>query len=97
MSLHYLPPVAPAGAALSERQAVRTAFRVELFQQHGWDEERAERWAAHLNQRDTEHDDRRLCVECKNLLNNWRCAKRGAVVADQLQRCASFTWNTPKQ
>ena len=95
--LHYLPPAAPARCGLSVKQLARMAFRIELFQQHGWGQERAERWAGRLVARDADKDDRRLCVECKNLLNNWRCAKRGAVVADQLQRCASFTWNAPKQ
>lgn len=97
MTLHYLPPVAPARPAVTDKQINRMSFRIELFQQHGWDEQRAERWADHLHQRDIERDDRRLCVECKNLLSQWRCAQRGTVLADQLQRCPTFAWNTPKQ
>lgn len=95
--MHYLPPVAGPRAPLNDKQLARMAFRVHLFQQHGWDEQRAERWADHLHQRDLDRDDRRLCAECKNLLSQWRCAKRGQVVMDQLQRCKTFEWMTPKQ
>ena len=73
----------------------RVAFRVALFQQHGWPQDRAEQWAARLTQRDADRDDRRICVECKNLLSQWRCAKRGAVLAETLQRCPTFQWQTP--
>ncbi len=82
--------------AMSEREIKRFLFRVELFQQHGWPEERAEAWADKLVNRDRDGDDRRLCVECQNLLSDWRCADKGAVVADLLQRCPSFVWARPK-
>ena len=82
---------------LTDHQSARMAFRVELFQRQGMDAERAQGWADRLVMRDEERDDRRLCVECKNLFSDWRCSKRGAVITDQLQRCPSFTWNTPKQ
>jgi hypothetical protein len=94
----YLPPVRPfGGPALTDKQLSRMAFRIELFQQHGWDEVRAERWADHLCERDTDRDDRRLCVECRNLLSQWRCAEGGPVLADVLQRCNQFVWETPKK
>lgn len=92
-----MPAVAPPRDALNDKQIARMAFRVELFQRHGWDEKRAERWADRLHQRDLDRDDRRLCVECKNLLSQWRCAQRGLVLVDVLQRCPTFSWMTPKQ
>jgi len=93
----YLPPRVRDQPAANDRELYRMAFRVELFQQHGWDEQRAERWADHLMVRDRDGDDRRVCVECKNLLSQWRCAKRGPVMVDTLQRCEHFNWATPKQ
>ena len=95
--MSYLPPRVTSQPAASERELSRMAFRIELFQQRGFDENRAERWADYLMVRDREGDSRRLCVECKNLLSQWRCAKRGPVMADQLQRCEFFNWQTPKQ
>jgi hypothetical protein len=91
----YLPPVAPARSAMTDKQINRMAFRIGLLQRHGWSEHRAERWADRLHQRDTDKDDRRLCAECKNLLSGWRCEKRGAVAVDVLQRCPTFQWMTP--
>lgn len=81
---------------LDDRQIGRLEFRTELFQRHGWPLERAEAWADRLVERDTERDDRRLCVECRNLLHDWRCAQGGTVVAEQLQRCDQFQWEKPK-
>jgi len=84
-------------AGLTPRQQVRHDFRVQLFQQHGWPQERAAAWAMRLVERDADGDDRRLCVECSNLLSQWRCRERGAVLAETLQRCPTFNWATPKQ
>jgi hypothetical protein len=94
--MSYLPPIVRDQPPANERELFRMAFRSELFQQHGWDEERAGRWADHLLVRDREGDDRRLCCECRNLLSQWRCAKRGPVMADTLQRCEHFNWAKPK-
>lgn len=62
----------------------------------------AEHLAERLTQRDREHDDRRLCLECTSLANNRRCelAAQGRLAgADRrlepvpsiLQRCPGFT------
>lgn len=80
---------------MSHREIQRFVFRTKLFQQHGWPEERADGWADKLVDRDRDGDDRRLCVECKNLLSQWRCAKRGPVLAEVLQRCPTFEWERP--
>ena len=40
--------------------------------------------------RDRDGDDRRLCVECLHAGPGYRCAKREAFLADQLQRCPKF-------
>jgi len=62
----------------------------------------AEHLAERLTLRDRQHDDRRLCLECAALADNWRClvAARGRLAgADRwfepvetiLQRCERFT------
>ena len=62
----------------------------------------AEHLAERLTLRDRQHDDRRLCLECAALADNWRClvAARGRLAgADRrlepvqtiLQRCPGFT------
>jgi hypothetical protein len=50
----------------------------------------ASRLAEMLVQRDRDEDDRRLCVECAHIGPGWRCARREAVLVDQLQRCPAF-------
>lgn len=80
---------------MNSREIARFQYRSELFQQHGWLEARAEAWADKLVLRDRDGDDRRLCVECKNLLSDWRCAKREMVFAEVLQRCPAFAWALP--
>ena len=80
---------------LTHAETKRAEFRIGLFQQHGWDEPRARAWAVKLAARDLERDDRRLCVECRHLTSKWKCVQGGAVVADALQRCASFKWEKP--
>ncbi len=96
-ALHYLPPINTSHPAMTAKQLRWMEHRTELFQQHGFDAERASRWADYLaHTRDAEKDDRRLCVECRHLLSQMRCAKGGPVLADTLQRCASFDWEKPK-
>ena len=95
-SLRYLPPIRRPGAVLTPAQEFRKAFRIELFQKHGWSEGLSSHWAAHLVERDEDRDDRRLCVECANLLSQWRCASKGAVIGDVLQRCPLFVWAKPE-
>lgn len=80
---------------LTEREKTRHAFRVELFQSHGWPEWRSQMWAWRLVDRDQDRDDRHLCVECDHLLSNWRCRKNEAVLAETLQRCPTFEWSKP--
>lgn len=61
----------------------------------GWPEDRAAYWADMLTVRDREHDARRMCVECRHLLPQWRCARKGPVLAQVLQRCELFGWRVP--
>ena len=84
-------------AAMSEREIRRFTFRVALFQKHGWPEERAEEWADKLVERDRDGTDLRLCVECKFLLSQWRCAKKLPVLGEPPQRCHGFDWEVPKK
>ena len=46
--------------------------------------------AEKLLHRDRNDDDRRLCIECSHAGPGYRCAKREAFLADQLQRCPKF-------
>ena len=46
--------------------------------------------AERLLHRDRDGDDRTLCVECLQAGPGYRCAKREAFLADQLQRCPKF-------
>ena len=46
--------------------------------------------AEKLLHRDRGDDPRRLCVECQHAGPGYRCAKREAFLADQLQRCPQF-------
>lgn len=83
--------------AQNNRERQRHAFRVWLFEhRRDWPLERAIRWADRLVDRDRERDDRRLCVECKNLTAKWNCVQKEAVVAEQLQRCPKFEWEKPR-
>ncbi len=43
-----------------------------------------------LLHRDWQGDDRTLCVECFYANSGWRCAKREALLLDQLQFCPAF-------
>lgn len=91
-----LPPELPQ--PMNAREIKRWLFRAQMFQRHHqWPEDRAEQWADTLLRRDRAGDDRRLCAECANLLSQWRCAQRGPVLAETLQRCPTFKWETPKQ
>lgn len=93
---YYVPPaLSPDHAPASDREQARKAFRVWLFEQHGWTPRRAAAWADVLMVRDRQRDDRRLCVECANLSSKWDCRKGGPVLADQLQRCGTFDWRKP--
>lgn len=80
---------------LSKSEQDIHAFRVKLFTlDHCWPEERAQEWADRLVGRDRSGDDRRICPECAHLLSQWRCAKRGHVIAEVPQRCPMFVWAT---
>ena len=46
--------------------------------------------AERLLHRDRDGDHRTLCVECLHAGPGYRCAKREAFLADQLQRCPKF-------
>jgi hypothetical protein len=93
-SLNYLPPVRdPDRGSLTEPQIKLMAARIEVFERHSWDYERASRWADHLQDRDACGDERRLCVECANLSGMWSCMENEAVLSSTLQRCPKFELN----
>lgn len=90
-----------------DKQIARFKFRVALFIRRGWDEHKAETWADRMAERDYEKDDRRCCIECKNLQQSGACfaaaqgwllpsiGRRYAPVTDILQRCERFEFVTP--
>lgn len=78
--------------------------RVHLFIRHGLDTTESEKLADKLVARDRDEDERRLCLECRNLRRSgglWRCGqphRAGWAGADLpgdlvnlLQRCEGFT------
>mgnify|MGYP003405171820 FL=1 len=89
-----------------DKEIRRFQFRVELFKRRGWSEADAETWADRLFERDYERDDRRLCIECKNLQRDGGCfaAKQGRLpntsrhlqpITSMLQRCECFEFVKP--
>jgi hypothetical protein len=106
----YLPACDLDRPALTDRELGRMAFRIRLFQSRSWDEQRAEAWADRLQDRDAAKDPRHICMECTHLrtwmaadretgaeVRDWKCQAKGTLLADVLQRCPKFTWETPKQ
>lgn len=92
--------------ALTDRGIARMAWRISMLQRRGLTEAQAERTADMLADRDASGDDRRLCLECKNLQRSGGClgAQQGRIpntlrrhepVRDILQRCEAFEWQTP--
>lgn len=59
--------------ALTDKQIDRMVFRIALFQRRGWSQDRAERFACRLADRDAERDDRRACIECTELQDSGTC------------------------
>ena len=81
--------------AWGDKEINRFKFRVALFTRRGMSQADAETWADRLFERDHERDDRRTCMECSNLRAGMRCTKGFAVLPETLQRCPSFSFETP--
>jgi hypothetical protein len=101
------PPLEPVGPK-QERINARYRFRVALFVRRGMDEYEAGHMGHLLENRDAEKDDRRVCLECKNLQRPGTCAaaEQGRIkplakhtkyepVRDILHRCDAFEFLTP--
>jgi len=93
-------------AAMNDREFSRFMFRMGLFKRRGWSEEVAEQFADKTLARDRDGDDRKACIECKNLQRGGTCfeAAQGRIagadrrltpVQNIFQRCERFTWATP--
>jgi len=92
--------------AWGDAQIKRFTFREALFRRRGQSAQTAEQWADRLAARDHERDDRRVCLECSSLQRGGSCfavsqgdmpnvsAKHSPVI-DVLQRCDSFSFQTP--
>ena len=83
------------------KRSERMALRAALFQRRGREPELAQALARRLVQRDIDHDDRRVCLECTHLQQDGGCfaARQGRIpgasrrlepVQDILQRCDRF-------
>ena len=98
----------PHSTAMNGGEVDTFTQRLHQFTRHGLAEPEAETLADKLVTRDREADGRRLCLECLQLksgggrlsCNQWQRARLGAAglpanLAQQLQRCDSFTEMTP--
>lgn len=94
----------PHTTAMNTAEIDTFTARVLLFTRHGRDTTEAEKLADKLVARDRDGDDRRVCLECRNLRRSgglWRCGqphRAGWAGADLpgdlvnlLQRCDGFT------
>lgn len=94
----------PHTTAMNTAEIDTFTARVLLFTRHGRDTTEAEKLADSLVTRDRQADDRRVCLECRNLRRSgglWRCGqphRAGWAGADLpgdlvnlLQRCEGFT------
>lgn len=92
--------------AWSAKEVHRHTFRVGLFLRRGVDQQYATQLADRMHERDAEHDDRRMCLECSNLQRGGLCfaASQGRIkdvskhwqpVRDLLMRCEGFEWSKP--
>jgi hypothetical protein len=57
----------------AERLLKRRSFRIELFVRRSLPRDKAEQLADRLAARDADHDDRRMCIECKHLQSSGGC------------------------
>lgn len=81
--------------AWGDAQIRRFTFRHNLFQRRGVEFFAAEKLADQLATRDYEHDDRRLCLECKHMQQARTCFHRYPMSIEQLARCDRFEFLTP--
>jgi hypothetical protein len=97
------PPSRPADRISGTDTQDDTAARPRLARMArlGWTEARAQATADRLRTRDSEGDDRRMCLECSHLGDSGRCVaasmgrlrsadRRLEPVPDLLQRCEAF-------
>ena len=81
--------------SMNEREIGRFTFREALFRRRGLPPHEAEALADRLVERDRDHDDRWMCIECDGHRPTYRCAAGGFPMVGVLQRCGLFTWMTP--
>ncbi len=82
----------------TDTEIARYLKREATLKQNGLDDADAERLAERLLYRDRpgSGDDRKLCLECKNLRGTL-CAKRLGPLRFVMQRCDGFTGLRPQQ
>jgi hypothetical protein len=100
-----LPDSVRALLGLDDGEITRMVGYATQARRHGLNVDDAEEIADRLTLRDRQHDDRRMCIECRSLELSGRCAtarvgqlagadRRFEPVKTVLIRCAGFTPNT---
>jgi len=88
----------------NDKEIARFLFREALFVKRGCSADEAAKLADRLAARDQDKDDRRVCLECKNLKRDGGCAEVGRMIGTDpkhkpvqtiLFRCAFFDWRMP--
>lgn len=91
----FIPPSQRHDIPWGARQIARFKFRVALFMRRGMAEDVAEAWGDRLAVRDSDRDNRRICIECSAWQRSRTCAKRLPTSPLQLACCHGFEWVTP--
>lgn len=91
----FIPPSQRHDIPWGDKLIARALFRMALFQRRGMTEDQAEAWADRLAVRDSDRDNRRICVECSNFQRSRTCAKRLPTSPLQLACCHGFEFVTP--
>jgi hypothetical protein len=100
-----LPDSVRALLGVDDGEITRMVGYATQARRHGLNVDDAEEIADRLTLRDRQHDDRRMCIECRCLELSGRCAaaragqlagvdRRHEPVKTALMRCAGFTPNT---
>ena len=81
----------------SEKEIQRYLAREGMFRRRGLSPADSEKLAERCVSRDRDADDRRACIECKNLQRGFAClAKQVVGPITIFQRCHRFEWMVPK-
>lgn len=85
-------------APWTDAEINRFLARQGLFNRRGLSPAESENLAEKCLLRDRDFDDRRMCIECKNLQRGSVCAatRASAIPITIFQRCHRFEWQVPR-